>query len=143
MSLDPPNARTWQERLDWFDHQFRPDRRAPLPRLGAQGEALLLECERAFASGGWITVVVLAQTVIDSEIAETLVDGVDDGLELNDMRFGRDFTWLRERRNAYVHNDGPGPAITARELELDAERLERDARRAVKLVARCLLAEIP
>lgn len=142
MILDPPNARIWQERLDWFDGRFRAAPSEPLPMLGAQGEALLHECRRAFAAGGWVTVVILAQAVIDSEIAEVdIADGGLDGLQLNEMRFGRDYVWLRDRRNACAHNDGPGPAITARELELDAARLEQEARRAVQLVARWLRAD--
>lgn len=139
MLLDPPNARIWQERLDWFDMRFRPDRDLPPPVLGAQGEALLHECRRAFAAGGWVTVVILAQTVIDAELADRLVGAEPDGIELNDIRFGRDYVWLRERRNGYVHNDGPSPSITSRELELDASRLEREARQAVELVARAVV----
>jgi len=137
MILDPPNHRTWSERLGWFDSRFRATPGDPPPQVGAQSEALLHELRRAFAAGGWVTVVILAQTVIDSEIAERL-DADGDGIELNEMRFGRDYVWLRERRNAYVHNDRPGPAITARELELDADRLEREARRAVQLVGAAL-----
>mgnify|MGYP006950309001 CR=1 FL=1 len=138
MILDPPNTRLWAERLTWFDRRLRPDGMSRPVSVGAQSEALLHECRRAFASGGWVTVVVLAQAVIDSELAERLVDGSGDGLDLNEARFGRDFVWLRARRNGYLHNDGPGPAITAHELLLDAQRLEREARKAVELLAKVL-----
>ncbi len=139
MILDPPNTRLWAERLTWFDRRLRPDGMSRTVSVGAQSEALLHECRRAFASGGWVTVVVLAQAVIDSELAERLVDGSGDGLDLNEARFGRDFVWLRARRNGYLHNDGPGPAITAHELLLDAQRLEREARKAVELLGKVLV----
>lgn len=138
MILDPPNHRTWSERLNWFDGQMRRQPGGSPPRVGAQSEALLHELRRAFASGGWVTTVILAQTVIDAEIADRGFDAGDDGLDLNEVRFGRDYVWLRERRNAYVHNDQPSPAITSRELELDARRLETEARKAVGLVAHAL-----
>lgn len=138
MILDPPNARLWAERLTWFYRCLRPDGQRPPVPVGAQSEALLHECRLAFASGGWVTVVILAQAVIDSELAERLADGSGDGVGLNEVRFGRDFVWLRGRRNGYLHNDGPGPAITAHELELDAPRLEREARTAVELLAKAL-----
>ena len=70
MILDPPNTRLWAERLTWFDRRLRPDGLSRPVQVGAQTEALLHECRRAFASGGWVTVVVLAQAVIDSELAE-------------------------------------------------------------------------
>jgi hypothetical protein len=138
MMLDPPNSRLWADRLAWFDRQLRPvDADRPVS-VGAQSEALLHECRRAFASAGWVTVVILAQAVIDSELSEQLADGVSDGVQLNDVRFGRDFVWLRERRNRYLHNDGPGPAITAHDLLEDAPRLEREARKAIGLLGTAL-----
>lgn len=134
MIIDPPNARVWTERLVWFNRRLRPDGVSQPVAVCAQSEALLQECGRAFASGGWVTVVILAQAVLDSEIAQ----GEIDGLVLNEVRFGREFVWLRDRRNRYLHNDGPGPAITAPELSTDAKRLEREAQKAVELLATAL-----
>lgn len=136
--IDPPSPRLWTDRVRWFDERLRragDDR--PLP-VGGQTEAVLTELRRVFAAGAWVTAVVLAQTAIDSEVAERVEMAVGDGLYLNQVRFGRDYVWLRERRNAYLHNENPVPAVTARDLELEQPRLEREARRAIELMADAL-----
>jgi len=152
--IDPPSLRQWNERLRWFDERLRRaggDR--PL-QVDAQTEAILTELRRVFAAGAWVTTVILAQTAIDSDVADQLeanqlganqlgADQMDmavggDGLHLNTVRFGRDYVWLRERRNGYIHNDAPLPAITTRDLAFEADRLERDARKAVELMADAL-----
>ncbi|MEQ8586707.1 MAG: hypothetical protein RLO01_21385 [Thalassobaculaceae bacterium] len=161
--IDPPSLRQWNERVRWFDDRLRRaggDR--PL-HVDAQTEAVLTELRRVFAAGAWVTALILAQTVIDSDIADQVGDhhdweleemdvavgdgrtvgggtggGPGGGLHLNNVRFGRDYVWLRDKRNGYVHNDDRLPAITARDLAHDADRLEREARKAVDLMADAL-----
>ena len=153
MPIDPPSHRQWTERLRWFDDRLRRaggDR--PL-QVDAQTEAILTELRRVFAAGAWITAVILAQTAIDSDVADQV--GHDDwemeeadmavgmgygggGLHLNTVRFGRDYIWLRDKRNGYIHNDDRLPAITAREIALESARLEQEARKAVDLMADAL-----
>ncbi len=136
--IDPPSLRQWNERLRWFDERLRrAGGDAPL-QVDAQTEAILMDLRRVFAAGAWVTVVILAQTAIDSDVAERVDMAVGDGLHLNTVRFGRDYVWLRERRNAYVHNDAPLPAITARDIAHDSARLEHEARKAVELMADAL-----
>lgn len=149
--IDPPSFRQWNERLRWFDDRLRRAAGDRPLQVDAQTEAILTELRRVFASGAWVTTVILAQTAIDSDVAEQMDIAVGEGggtggggrsgtggLHLNTVRFGRDYVWLRERRNAYIHNDDPLPAITARDLTLEAARLERDARKAVELMADAL-----
>ena len=152
--IDPPSHRQWTERLRWFDDRLRRaggDR--PL-QVDAQTEAILTELRRVFAAGAWVTAVILAQTAIDSDVADQVGEhdweleeaevAVGDnghgggGLHLNSVRFGRDYVWLRDKRNGYIHNDDRLPAITARDLALDAHRLEQEARKAVDLMADAL-----
>lgn len=136
--IDPPSPRLWTDRVRWFDERLRragDDR--PLP-VGGQTEAVLTELRRVFAAGAWVTALVLAQTAIDSEVSERVEMAVGDGLYLNEVRFGSDYVWLRERRNAYLHNEGPVPAVTAHDLALEQPRLEREARRAIELMADAL-----
>lgn len=163
--IDPPSLRQWNERLRWFDDRLRRaggDR--PL-RVDAQTEAILTELRRVFAAGAWVTALILAQTAIDSDIADqvgghdwdseemdvavgdgrrvgnsggNIGSGCGGGLHLNTVRFGRDYVWLREKRNGYVHNDDLLPAITARDLSIDSGRLEQEARKAIDLMADAL-----
>jgi hypothetical protein len=152
--IDPPSHRQWTERLRWFDDRLRRAGGDGPLQVDAQTEAILTELRRVFAAGAWVTALILAQTAIDSDVADQV--GHDDwemeeadmavgmgsagggGLHLNTVRFGRDYVWLRDKRNGYVHNDDRLPAITARELALDSGRLEQEARKAVDLMADAL-----
>lgn len=140
--VDPPSLRQWNERLRWFDDRLRRSAGDRPLQVDAQTEAILTELRRVFAAGAWVTALIMAQTAIDSDIAEQMDMAVGanggDGLHLNTVRFGRDYVWLREKRNGYVHNDDHIPAITARDLSLEAVRLEQEARKAVELMADAL-----
>ena len=136
--IDPPSPRLWTDRIRWFDDRLRKAANDRPLYVGGQTEAVLTELRRVFAVGALVTVVILAQTAIDSEVAERVEQAVGDGLYLNAVRFGRDYVWLRDRRNAYLHNDGPVPAVTVQDLAMEPARLEKEARRAVELMADAL-----
>jgi hypothetical protein len=136
--VDPPSPRQWADRIRWFDERLRKAADDRPLQVGGQTEAVLTELRRVFAAGAWVTAVVMAQTAIDSEVSERVEQAVGDGLYLNAVRFGRDYVWLRDRRNAYLHNEAPVPAVTARDLALEQPRLEKEARRAIELMADAL-----
>lgn len=136
--IDPPSPRLWADRIRWFDERLRKAGNDRPIHVGGQTEAILTELRRVFAAGAWVTAVVLAQTAIDSEVSERVEMAVGDGLYLNTIRFGRDYVWLRERRNAYMHNEGPLPAVTTKDLAMEQPRLEKEARRAIELMADAL-----
>ena len=117
--------RRWIERL--IDEASEGEGIAPAP----QTNALFSEMVHVFATGGWVATVILAHAVLEADLAET---GATDPASLNERRHGRGFAWLRRRRNALVHADGPAPVLTIDGLVHDAAILEREARRAVKLV---------
>ena len=127
-----------------------------------QAAALWEEAADAFAAGLWIAALVLAQASLDAELAETAREGggfAEDGgfardggfpgdgglagaAALNERRHGRGYAWLRRRRNALLHADGPGPAVTSAGRAADAPALERDARRALELAAKALAGRV-
>jgi hypothetical protein len=107
----------------------------PSPQAGA----LLAEMLQVFCDGAWLATVILAQAVLDADLAEN--DRLD-GMTLNELRHGRGYGWLRDRRNVLVHADGPGPAVTVDERVRDAAALEKDARRAVELVVKGLAGRV-
>ncbi|MDP7382264.1 MAG: hypothetical protein QGF33_13000, partial [Alphaproteobacteria bacterium] len=103
--------------------------------------ALLAEMARVFCAGAWPSAVILAQAVIDAELAARLAAGNDDPMALNALRFGADFVWLRDRRNRLIHGsdeDGRRRVLTLVDVTDGSggnqAAWERDARRAVKVV---------
>ena len=117
--------RRWIERL--IDDASEGEGIAPAP----QTSALFAEMVHVFATAAWVATVIMAHAVLEADLAET---GISDPASLNERRHGRGFAWLRYRRNALVHADGQAPAVTVDGFVHDAAALERDARRAVKLV---------
>ena len=140
--LAAPSQRLWMERQAWFQRRLD-DTRGEMPAaIGEQAEALLVDLQLSFCAGAWVAVVILAQTVLDADLADRAAAqeggaGGGDGLALNDIRFGRDYVWLRNRRNDLVHEEGR-TALTIRDQTQDRTRLEAEARRAVELLFKAL-----
>ena len=105
--------------------------------VGPHADALLAEMIDVFAAAAWLATVILAHAVLEAEFDRR---GERDAAALNSVRHGRDYAWLRRRRNGLLHPDCAGPAITTAGRIRDRVELERDARRAVILVIRALAA---
>lgn len=134
----PPDRaapRDFEERRLWLAKRIEAETDGEGLFPSPQADALLAEMAQVFSDGAWLATVILAQAVLDADLMEN--DRLDGAL-LNELRHGRGYVWLRERRNALVHADGPGPAVTVDSRTRDAAALERDARRAVELVIKGL-----
>lgn len=122
------------QRLTWFDRLVDRESDGEGLDLAPQAAALFDEMRLCFASGAWLAALVLAQAALDAELQQ---EG-PDGLVLNEIRFGPDYVWLRNRRNHLLHADDPRPAVTLADFRPGDSKLERDARRAVQLVVKGL-----
>ena len=128
-------ARDFEQRGLWLSKRIEIETDGAGLHPPPQADALLAELSQVFCDGAWLATVILAQAVLDADLMEN--DRLD-GAMLNELRYGRGYVWLRERRNVLVHADGPGPAVTVDSRARDAAALERDARRAVELVIKGL-----
>ncbi|MFN3461742.1 MAG: hypothetical protein ACK4ZN_12085 [Oceanibaculum sp.] len=136
--LAAPSQRLWSERQAWFQRRLDDARGAEDAAIGEQAEALLIDLQLAFCAGAWVAAIILAQTVLDADLADReLAGGAGEGIALNDIRFGRDYVWLRNRRNDLVHEEGR-TALTVRDQTQDRQHLESEARRAVELLFKAL-----
>jgi len=135
--LAAPSQRLWMERQGWFQRRLDDMRGETPTAIGEQAEALLVDLQLSFCAGAWVAVVILAQTALDADLADRELAGEETGIALNDIRFGRDYVWLRNRRNDLVHEEGR-TALTVRDQTQDRARLEAEARRAVELFFKAL-----
>ena len=98
--------------------------------LGPHAGRLLAELRRAAAANMPLSVTVLAATLVDVVAHEEagpagLIDGIDFAYAGNKAALG----WLRGRRNAILHHEGPTDGLMG---EADADEWAwRDANRAV------------
>ena len=99
--------------------------------LGPHAGALLEECLRAARNGLPLAVVVLTAAIIDVVAHEEAgpaghIDGMDFAYAGNKAALG----WLRGRRNAVLHHEGPTDGLMG---EAGADDWQwRDANRAVE-----------
>ncbi|WP_193188060.1 hypothetical protein [Nisaea sediminum] len=119
-----------RQRLSWVDRLVDRESDGDGLDLGPQAAALFDEMRLCFASGAWVAVLVLAQAALDAEMQQDDLNG----LVQNEIRFGADYVWLRNRRNHLLHADDPLPAVTLADFGPGNAALEREARRAVELV---------
>lgn len=131
-----PSTNEMHRRLDWLSGLIDRESDGEGLDLSPQAAALFDELSRCFAAGAWLASLVLAQTALDAELHQ----GNIEGLGQNEVRFGPDYLWLRNRRNHLLHADDPRPAITLADLEQDGRRLEQEARRAIGLLVKAVTA---
>ena len=100
-------------------------------RLGPHAGILLDELRRAVAANMPVSVTILAATLVDVVAHEEagpagVIDGIDFAYAGNKAALG----WLRGRRNAILHHEGPTDGLMG-EAGADAWAW-RDANRAVE-----------
>lgn len=108
-ALDPPNAKLWQMRADWFRRAYETNAGPRPPELDARAERLLGELEVAFCAAAWAAVVILAWAMVEA--------GERAHPEATPQA---DADWLRERRNALIHADPRADTPLPDEAELEA-----------------------
>ena len=113
-------------------------------RLSSHSLLLLIDIERAFCGGAWLSVLVLAQASAEATLRQIVAnDYASPAVEL----FGEDpdLAWLRELRNEIIHAGEPGTSsklwrLSSNNLPACHEALESDARRAVLLAYKSIYA---
>ena len=98
--------------------------------VGPHAAALLSELRQAASGGMPLAVTVLAATLVDVVANEEagpagFIDGIDFAYAGNKAALG----WLRGRRNALLHHEGPTDGLMGEAVAADWHR--RDAERAV------------
>ena len=98
--------------------------------LGPHAAALVSELRQATAGGMPLAATVLAATLVDVVANEEagpagIIDGIDFAYAGNKAALG----WLRGRRNALLHHEGPTDGLMGESIAADWHR--RDAERAV------------
>ena len=144
--LTPPRPGGWDRRADWLAAQQR--RRAVDPGLchGPQAAALMAEMARAYCAGTYAAVILLAQAVLDAEMAarSAVAHRLQDGASTT-LGFGHDHLWLRQYRNRLAHGiNDQGEinfALTVDDLGENHQAMETSARRAINLVFDALLEQ--
>jgi hypothetical protein len=114
-------------------------------KLSSHSLLLLIDIERAFCAGAWLSAIVLSQASIEATIRQVVKEDYESGAA---RLFGNDpeLRWLRELRNEVLHSGEPGTPskIWMRSSDNIPEchaALEPEARRAVVVAYRAMYVD--
>ncbi|PPD58397.1 hypothetical protein [Dehalogenimonas etheniformans] len=134
--LECPSEELWESRRQWFETLSESTAGEAAYVVSEQACALIGEVQTAFCAGVWVAVVLLAMAVVDSQLRETELPDYKGNTKdlLSIVGANEALQGLRIRRNSFVHVDPKNPAITVDQQWNDRQKLENEAREAVKLM---------
>ena len=133
--LECPTKEKWESRRLWFEEIGESYQGEGSYFVSEQACALIGEVQTAFCAGAWLAVIVLAMSVVDSQLRE-FTPGFEGSTKrlLMDAQVNPKLQQLRERRNAIIHLDAENPAITVDQQWTNRKELEQEAKQAVELM---------
>lgn len=127
-----PAKEDWDEREKWIDNTIL-EYETGCYLVSEHSTALFFDMRRAYCSGAWISVVVLAVSVIDSHFRET--ESGDNKITtaqlLKEFYKDDEIEWLRKLRNKYVHLNLDRPFLEMDTWFNNSKQLEIDAKNAL------------
>ena len=134
--LEHPSKRLWEDRRIWFELLLDQHESLGSYLVSEQACALIAEAQSCFCAGAWVSVIILAFTVIDAQVRETETPnfkGTSKKL-LEVLGFGERYQKLRKRRNELIHLNIDNPAVSVDQQWGNRRELEGEAREAVGLM---------
>ena len=74
-----------------------------LSYLNSNSKKIFNEIILAKKNNMWATVIVFSLTILDNLFHQHDTNNLVDGLELNKIKYSRDISWLRKKRNEILH----------------------------------------
>ena len=100
-----------------------------LSLLKSNNQKLFNEIILAKKNKMWATVIVFSLAIIDNIFNDDFYKKTIDGLELNNLKFGKDIAWLRNKRNGILHFDNLKEnskiILTDYDLKINSEKAYR------------------
>ena len=97
-----------------------------------QTETMILELEHLFCAGAWLSVLVIAQAVVETSLAAFNRKGKNALEFLDSYGLKENAEWLKSRRNPLLHRHSTQDAAITLERQLNfRESLRIDAKKAV------------
>lgn len=129
-----PSEETWIKREEWIDQTIQ-ELEVGSYLVSEHSTALFFDMRRAYCAGAWISVVVLAISVIDSHFRETELsdNNISTAKLLKECYQGEEIEWLRKLRNKYVHINLNEPFLEMDTWFKNFEQLEEDATKAMMI----------
>jgi hypothetical protein len=137
--IEFPSEAEWSRRREWFETLFDIETRGGAYILGEHAVGLLVDLQALFCVGAYISVIIVACTIVDAHLREAeLPPNFSGGMKaaFSGSRYQSELDWLRQRRNRLIHFDSSHPpAVTVDDHWSNRTEHEDNARRAIQVVA--------
>ena len=75
----------------------------------------------------WATIIVFSLTILDNIFHQNDTNNLVEGLELNKIKYSKDISWLRKKRNEILHyenneNNEPIGFFNDEDLKIDSQK---------------------
>ena len=74
-----------------------------LSYLNSNSKKIFNEIILAKKNNMWATIIVFSLTILDNLFHQEDTNDLVDGLELNKIKYSKEISWLRKKRNAILH----------------------------------------
>ena len=74
-----------------------------LSYLNSNSKKIFNEIILAKKNNMWATIIVFSLTILDNIFHQDNTDDLVEGLELNKIKYSKDISWLRKKRNEILH----------------------------------------
>lgn len=132
--FEPPNRDIWLQREAWIDKLIE-DSELGSYLVSDHSTPLFMDMRIAYCAGAWLSVVVMAVSVIDAHLRETeaMDNKIGTATLLKDFYTGDDIDWLRVLRNKYVHFDLEKPVLEMNHWFDNQEEMQKNATKAMEM----------
>ncbi|XKH00301.1 hypothetical protein LG325_09315 [Marinobacter nauticus] len=136
----PPSSELWQQRRKDYDYLWsiaiHPDGSSNCQHAGS----LKLELERCYCAGAWVACIIIAEAICEIHFsAEKKSNGINKNIFSEKLGILEDLKWLRDRRNALIHDKKQGMSLSNKDYRRERNSLENDAKRATLLALKVTL----
>ena len=74
-----------------------------LSYLNSNSKKIFNEIILAKKNNMWATIIVFSLTILDNTFHQDDTNNLVEGLELNKIKYSKDISWLRKKRNEILH----------------------------------------
>ena len=105
--------------------------------LNSNSKKIFNEIILAKKNNMWATIIVFSLTILDNIFHQDNTDDLVEGLELNKIKYSKDISWLRKKRNEILHYENSDNDETIEFF--NDEDLKINSNKAYKILCKNLL----
>ena len=108
-----------------------------LSHLNSNSKKILNEILLEKKNYMWATIIVFSLTILDNIFHQNDTNNLVEGLELNKIKYSKDISWLRKKRNEILHYENSDNDKSIRFF--NDEDLKKDSFKAYNILCKNLI----